>query len=56
MAATLGGGECGRQRVALMSSNRPEFVVAMRAIWRLGAAVGAAQPGVEAARSSTRWR
>jgi long-chain acyl-CoA synthetase len=27
------------QRVALMSSNRPEFVVAVRAIWRLGAAV-----------------
>jgi long-chain acyl-CoA synthetase len=26
-------------RVALMSSNRPEFVVAVRAIWRLGAAV-----------------
>jgi long-chain acyl-CoA synthetase len=26
-------------RVALMSSNRPEFVVALRAIWRLGAAV-----------------
>ena len=26
------------ERVALMSSNRPEFVVAMRAIWRLGAA------------------
>lgn len=26
-------------RVALMSSNRPEFVVAMQAIWRLGAAV-----------------
>lgn len=26
-------------RVALMSSNRPEFVVAMRAIWGLGAAV-----------------
>ena len=25
-------------RVALMSSNRPEFVVALRAIWRLGAA------------------
>ena len=24
-------------RVALMSSNRPEFVVALRAIWRLGA-------------------
>jgi long-chain acyl-CoA synthetase len=27
------------QRVALMSSNRPEFVAALRAIWRLGAAV-----------------
>ncbi|SEG85061.1 Acyl-CoA synthetase (AMP-forming)/AMP-acid ligase II [Thermomonospora echinospora] len=26
-------------RVALMSSNRPEFVVVVRAIWRLGAAV-----------------
>ncbi|GAA3205068.1 class I adenylate-forming enzyme family protein [Actinocorallia longicatena] len=26
-------------RVALMSSNRPEFVVAVQAIWRLGAAV-----------------
>jgi long-chain acyl-CoA synthetase len=25
-------------RVALMSSNRPEFVVALRAVWRLGAA------------------
>jgi long-chain acyl-CoA synthetase len=27
------------ERVALMSSNRPEFVVALRAIWGLGAAV-----------------
>ena len=27
------------ERVALMSSNRPEFVVAMRAVWALGAAV-----------------
>jgi long-chain acyl-CoA synthetase len=27
------------ERVALMSSNRPEFVVAMRAIWGLGSAV-----------------
>ena len=27
------------QRVAVMTSNRPEFVVAVRAIWRLGAAV-----------------
>ncbi|WP_106402568.1 class I adenylate-forming enzyme family protein [Actinocorallia populi] len=26
-------------RVALMSSNRPEFVVAVQAVWRLGAAV-----------------
>jgi long-chain acyl-CoA synthetase len=26
-------------RVALMSSNRPEFVVALRAVWNLGAAV-----------------
>ncbi|NIH96778.1 acyl-CoA synthetase (AMP-forming)/AMP-acid ligase II [Mycolicibacterium fluoranthenivorans] len=26
-------------RVALMSSNRPEFVIALRAIWRIGAAV-----------------
>src|SRR5919198_2156273 len=27
------------ERVALMASNRPEFVVAVLAIWRLGAAV-----------------
>jgi acyl-CoA synthetase (AMP-forming)/AMP-acid ligase II len=27
------------QRVALMSSNRPELVLALRAVWRLGAAV-----------------
>ena len=26
-------------RVAMMSSNRPEFVIALRAIWRIGAAV-----------------
>ena len=26
-------------RVALMSSNRPDFVVAVLAVWRLGAAV-----------------
>lgn len=32
------GVRAGR-RVALMSSNRPEFVVALRAIWRLGASV-----------------
>ena len=40
LAATLRGrGVRSGQRVALMSSNRPEFVVAVRAIWRLGAAV-----------------
>ena len=40
MAATLQQrGVRGGDRVALMSSNRPEFVVAVRAIWRLGAAV-----------------
>ncbi|MFF0011454.1 class I adenylate-forming enzyme family protein [Streptomyces sp. NPDC005374] len=27
------------ERVALMSSNRPEFVIAVQALWRLGAAV-----------------
>lgn len=40
MAATLAARGVGAgDRVALMSSNRPEFVVALRAIWRLGAAV-----------------
>lgn len=40
MAATLASRGVGAgDRVALMSSNRPEFVVALRAIWRLGAAV-----------------
>ena len=39
-AATLSGrGVRAGERVALMASNRPEFVVAVRAIWRLGAAV-----------------
>jgi long-chain acyl-CoA synthetase len=39
MAATLEDrGVLPGGRVALMSSNRPEFVVALRAIWRLGAA------------------
>src|SRR6476620_9092952 len=35
-------------RVALMSSNRPEFVVALRAIWRLGAAVVLISPAWKA--------
>jgi long-chain acyl-CoA synthetase len=40
LAATLARRGVGRgDRVALMSSNRPEFVMALRAIWRLGAAV-----------------
>jgi acyl-CoA synthetase (AMP-forming)/AMP-acid ligase II len=40
LAATLASRGVGRgDRVALMSSNRPEFVMALRAIWRLGAAV-----------------
>ena len=38
MAATLEGrGVQAGDRVALMSSNRPEFVVALRAVWGLGA-------------------
>src|SRR5260370_14876736 len=38
-AAELGqGGVRAGERVALMSSNRPEFIVAVLAIWRLGAA------------------
>src|SRR5215469_16746919 len=40
LATTLAQrGVTAGDRVALMSSNRPEFVVAVRAIWRLGAAV-----------------
>jgi long-chain acyl-CoA synthetase len=40
LAASLSGrGVAAGDRVALMSSNRPEFVGALHAIWRLGAAV-----------------
>jgi acyl-CoA synthetase (AMP-forming)/AMP-acid ligase II len=40
LAATLArNGVKAGDRVALMSSNRPEWVVAVQAIWRLGAAV-----------------
>lgn len=37
------------QRVALMSSNRPEFVLALRAVWRLGASVVLISPSWKAA-------
>jgi long-chain acyl-CoA synthetase len=40
LAASLRGrGATAGDRVALMASNRPEFVVALHAIWRLAAAV-----------------
>ena len=40
LAATLAArGVRGADRVALMSTNRPEWIVAVRAIWRLGASV-----------------
>ena len=40
LAASLGGrGVTAGERVALMASNRPEFVVALHAIWRLAATV-----------------
>jgi long-chain acyl-CoA synthetase len=40
LAASLGGrGVTSGQRVALMASSRPEFVVALHAIWRLAATV-----------------
>ena len=53
------------ERVALMSSNRPEFVVALRAIWRLGASAvllspawkrdrGRARAGADQARARRR--
>ncbi len=40
LAATLSKrGVTAGQRVALMASNRPEFVIALHAIWRLAATV-----------------
>lgn len=40
LAATLAAdGVSTGDRVALMASNRPEFIVALRAVWRLGAVV-----------------
>ncbi|WP_157123904.1 class I adenylate-forming enzyme family protein, partial [Nocardia mexicana] len=45
LATELGsGGVRAGARVALMSSNRPEFVVAVLAIWKLGAAVTLISP------------
>jgi long-chain acyl-CoA synthetase len=38
-AALAGRGVRAGDRVALMAGNRPEFVAAVRAVWRLGAAV-----------------
>jgi len=49
LAATLHErGVRAGQRVALMSSNRPEFVFAVRAIWRLGAAAVLISPAWKA--------
>jgi long-chain acyl-CoA synthetase len=48
LAATLQQrGVRARQRVALMASNRPEFVAALHAIWRLGAAVVLISPAAK---------
>ena len=41
------------QRVALMSSNRPEFVFAVQAIWQLGASAVLISPAWKAAEVST---
>jgi long-chain acyl-CoA synthetase len=44
-AGLRGRGVTAGDRVALMASNRPEFVVALHAIWRLAAAVVLISPG-----------
>jgi acyl-CoA synthetase (AMP-forming)/AMP-acid ligase II len=43
-AALADDGVTAGDRVALMVSNRPEFVIAIRAIWRLGAVVALISP------------
>ncbi|MFL0275751.1 class I adenylate-forming enzyme family protein [Mycobacterium sp. SMC-19] len=43
-AALVADGVRAGDRVALMSSNRPEFVIAVRAIWRVGAVVALISP------------
>ncbi|MCV7348153.1 class I adenylate-forming enzyme family protein [Mycolicibacterium rhodesiae] len=50
LAGTLASrGVRGGQRVALMSSNRPEFIFAVQAIWRLGASAVLISPAWKAA-------
>ena len=44
-AALADRGVRAGDRVALMTGNRPEFVAAVRAVWRLGAAVVMLSPG-----------
>lgn len=43
-AALAADGVTAGDRVALMCSNRPEFVIAVRAVWRLGAVVALISP------------
>ncbi len=43
-AALAADGVAAGDRVALMASNRPEFVVAVHAVWRLGAVVALINP------------
>ncbi|MGB5796683.1 MAG: AMP-binding protein [Mycolicibacter algericus] len=43
-AALAGDGVTAGDRVALMASNRPEFVVAVQAIWRIGAVAALISP------------
>ncbi|CAJ1503726.1 AMP-binding protein [[Mycobacterium] kokjensenii] len=43
-AALAADGVRAGDRVALMSSNRPEFVIAVHAVWRLGAVVALISP------------
>ncbi len=57
LAAALGkSGVTAGQRVAVMSSNRPEFVAALLGIWRLGATAALLTPPGSTTRSTTRWR
>jgi len=54
LAATLTKmGVAAGERVAVMASNRPEFVTAVHAIWRLGAARYSSVPHGSTTRSTT---